>query len=971
MVVNASNALRTTDYHAKFYAHQLARRVTGDSTDKLASSLADALVDLNPHQIDAALFAFQSPLSHGAILADEVGLGKTIEAGLVVSQFWAERKRQILIITPSNLRRQWKSELEEKFHLPVEILEGPSYNRAMRRDPSARPFDSSRQHIVIASITFAAGKEDDLSAIPWDLVVIDEAHRLRNADGKQAQRLKRALSGRKKLLLTATPLQNRIDELWGLASLVDEHFFGDRSSFRSRYSGSLDQETFSNLRQRLKPLVQRTLRSDATEFISYTKRIALLEEFIPTEEERNLYQLVSEYLRRDDLAALPTGQRQLITMVLRKLLASSTFAIAGALRTMANRLERNLADMPDEEVTNELVEDYDSLDETIEEWSSDDEQQTENEAPTAMERAAMLRELIELRALADQAESIAHNAKFDSLVTGLRKSFERTEQIGSARKAIIFTESRKTQQYIARELGKVPEFADGLVLFDGSNTDQKSKDIYRDWVDAHRDNPEKVSGSRTADIRAALVDYFRESGKVMIATEAAAEGINLQFCSLVINYDLPWNPQRIEQRIGRCHRYGQKYDVVVVNFLNKENEADQRVYELLDQKFHLFSGVFGATDEVLGTIGSGVDIERRIAQIYQSARNAEEINHSFEQMQLEMSDVIDEKRSITEQKLLEHFDEDVASRFAVRQRDMERSLDRMERALMTLTKHELRDHARFSNDRSFVLVENPYPNRAILLGHYDMPPRANKQTESIGQHYRPSHPLAEALIAAAADRELSPAEIVFYYHAAPGRQSAIERFAGAQGWVSVTRLSLEMDAGAEDHLLLAGFADDGRQLDIDQIETLFRIPGTTIRTTILDSEIRQRLDELVLLGKNATMDSLEERLAEWFDAEQAKLDEWAEDRRSSLRVELDAIEKEIRGARREARRGPGDLRTKRIRQQEVFRLTRQREELEDANRQKRRAIEDEEDQLLARIDAQLQHSMTEKSLFTIRWRLEA
>ena len=118
-------------------------------------------------------------------------------------------------------------------------------------------------------------------------------------------------------------------------------------------------------------------------------------------------------------------------------------------------------------------------------------------------------------------------------------------------------------------------------------------------------------------MRSALVDYFRDEGQIMIATEAGAEGINLQFCSLVVNYDLPWNPQRIEQRIGRCHRYGQKHDVVVVNFLNRKNEADQRVYQLLSEKFQLFEGVFGASDEVLGAIESGVDFEKRIAGIYQ------------------------------------------------------------------------------------------------------------------------------------------------------------------------------------------------------------------------------------------------------------------------------------------------------------------------------------------------------------------
>ena len=154
------------------------------------------------------------------------------------------------------------------------------------------------------------------------------------------------------------------------------------------------------------------------------------------------------------------------------------------------------------------------------------------------------------------------------------------------------------------------------MLFNGTNTSAQAQQVYTDLVAAHA-GTDRITGSRTADTRAALVEHFRDSARIMIATEAGAEGINLQFCSLVINYDLPWNPQRIEQRIGRCHRYGQKHDVVVVNFIDRSNAADRRVYELLAQKFQLFEGVFGASDEVLGTIGSGVDFERRIADIYQ------------------------------------------------------------------------------------------------------------------------------------------------------------------------------------------------------------------------------------------------------------------------------------------------------------------------------------------------------------------
>src|SRR5437868_11601731 len=169
--------MNLTAYHAKYFAHELTRRHSSDSLEKLAGAVASAQVDLNPHQVDSALFAFNSPLTKGAVLADEVGLGKTIEAGLVISQKWAERKRRILVITPSNLRKQWYQEVTEKFFLPCRILESKSYNAAIKQG-QFRPFVGSE--IVICSYQFAKGKASDVHAIAWDLVVIDEAHRLRN-----------------------------------------------------------------------------------------------------------------------------------------------------------------------------------------------------------------------------------------------------------------------------------------------------------------------------------------------------------------------------------------------------------------------------------------------------------------------------------------------------------------------------------------------------------------------------------------------------------------------------------------------------------------------------------------------------------------------------------------------------------------------------------------------------------------------
>ncbi|MCC6792535.1 MAG: DEAD/DEAH box helicase, partial [Thermomicrobiales bacterium] len=533
-----------TDYHSKFLAYELTRRHAADSSEKFAGTLVDAQVDANPHQIDAALFAFKSPLATGALLADEVGLGKTIEAGLVISQRWAERKRKILIVVPASLRKQWLQEMADKFFLPCVILETKFYNQA-RRAGTLAPFESDK--IVICSYEFARRKAADIANIPWDLVVLDEAHRLRNvykSGNVIARAIKDALQSTPKLLLTATPLQNSLNELYGLVSLIDEYTFGDLESFRIQFGTLQSDRDFQRLRDRIKPICHRTLRKQVLPYIKYTKRQPLLEEFTPGEYEDLLYDAVSEYLRRDNLKALPNSQRALITMVLRKLLASSTFAIASALDTMASRLRTQLGKQGAPDLGRVIAEDYETYDEAEEE--DDVENDGGPDFLSEADRRAIETELRDLDDFINLARSIDDNAKGKALLVGLRRALQQAEELGAARKAIIFTESRKTQDYIQRLLLSNPEFSDGIVLFNGSNNDEQSRAIYHAWVKRHT-GTDKVTGSKSADMRSALVEEFRDRGQIMIATESAAEGINLQFCSLVVNYDLPWNPQRIEQ----------------------------------------------------------------------------------------------------------------------------------------------------------------------------------------------------------------------------------------------------------------------------------------------------------------------------------------------------------------------------------------------------------------------------------------
>lgn len=946
-----------TDYHAKYLAFELSRRCPPDSSERLSAAVAGAQVDLNPHQVEAALFAFRSPLSRGALLADEVGLGKTIEAGLVLSQRWAERKRRILVITPSNLRKQWHQELTEKFFLPCRILEARSYNEAIKVG-KFRPFNAE-ESVVICSYQFARSKAADVEAGNWDLVAIDEAHRLRNVykpSNVIANTLKKALAKAPKLLLTATPLQNSLLELFGLISFIDEHAFGDLASFREQFANLSQAQVFEALKSRLKPLCFRTLRRQVTAYVPYTRRLPLVQEFTPEEAEDRLYKLVSEYLQRENLQALPGGQRTLITLVLRKLLASSTFAIAGALESISNRLKARLRrQTPAQSLETVLDEDYDALTETAEEWPDDGDEPPLDDA----DRSALEAEIADLDGFARLATSIEHNAKGKALLTALEVAFNKTSDLGGAQKAIIFTESRRTQDYLLRLLADSP-FGEGIVLFNGTNTDERSRQLYLAWQERHRGS-DRITGSRSADMRSALVDYFREQGRIMIATEAGAEGINLQFCSLVVNYDLPWNPQRIEQRIGRCHRYGQKHDVVVVNFLNRKNEADQRVFELLSEKFQLFEGVFGASDEVLGAIESGVDFEKRIATIYQRCRKHDEIQSAFDQLQLELTREINEAMTRTRRQLLENFDDEVREKLKVREADSRAQLNRFERLLMTLTRHELDGHAEFLDEGSFRLDSSPFPGE-IPLGRYELPRRSGE-----AHLYRIHHPLAESLVARARGRSLPVQHLHLDYGRHEGKVAVLEALLGRSGWLALSAFTVESLDQAEDHLLIAAVTDDGVFLDEETVRRMLTVPGsvhgdaTAVPPSALEAVTGER--------RAAVQKSISERNARYFEAETEKLDGWADDLKVGLEQEIKELDRQIKEARRAA--------TLAISLEEKLAGQKCVKALEAQRSQKRRSLFDAQDEvdrqreaLITAIEGKLAQQTSLETLFTVRWSLQ-
>jgi len=949
-----------TEYHAKYYAYDLTKQCSADSVEKFTGTLSEAQVQLNPHQVDAALFAFKSPYSYGAILADEVGLGKTIEAGIIISQYWAERKRKILVIMPSSLRKQWQQELEEKFFLPSEILETKTFNEQIQKR-NLNPFQQDK--IIICSYQFARNKAPYIEQVNWDLVVIDEAHRLRNVyrpQNKIANAIKKSIYGRKKILLTATPLQNSLLELYGLTSIIDDYAFGDLSSFKDKYCKHSNNINFKELKDRIAPFCQRTLRKQVLEYIKYTNRIAITEEFFPTEAEQRLYDGLSEYLSREKLYALPNSQRMLMTLILRRLLASSTYAVANTLGGLACKLQNIINTQKDSNENNEadLEENFETYNELKEEWI-DEEDCDENEASTpklytSLEIEEIKKEKRLLESFYELAKSVDKNAKGEKLLTALERGFAENAKNGGLKKALIFTESTKTQMYLKEILDKT-EYKGKIVLFNGSNSDVESKKIYADWFEKNK-NTDKISGSITADKRAALVEHFKDNAEIMIATEAAAEGINLQFCSLIVNYDLPWNPQRIEQRIGRCHRYGQKNDVVVVNFLNKANEADIRVFQLLDEKFKLFSGVFGASDEVLGAIGTGIDFEKRIAEIYQNCRTKEEINRSFDDLQKEMAYEINEKIIDTRNKLFENFDLEVAQKLKVNRENTEKFLGIFEQELWDLTKIYLKDLANFSDsDKSFVLKERLFDN--VNPGYYKLGKNINS--------YRIGHNLAQNIINEYKEKALKVKNVIFDYNSQ--RVSALKDFVGQSGWLLLKNLKVSA-LDVEDYILFAGYSQNGDILDAELCKKLFLLDAISEQEVFETPDI-DKLHSIINVQRANLLEYITEKNDKFYQEEMDKIEKWAEDKENSLNIELKNIDEEIKLKRKEIRQTT-NIQEKLKLQKEQISLERKRNTLRSDLYKSRDEITDQKEKMVDQAFEKLTQEIQEQDLFLIKWQLK-
>lgn len=585
--------------------------------------LLDANIEINPHQINAFVAAIQALKTGGIILADEVGLGKTIEAGLVLKYVLDSGAKHVLIALPATLRKQWEIELIEKFGLKSTILDRLTVESDYFTWKSWLE-DMDQPRIILTSYDYSSKLMKRFPNIKWDFLIIDEAHNLRNVfhGTKRAKRLFDLSKGIPKILLTATPLQNSLGDLHGLISFIDPRILGSEKIFNKRFIGG---EDYSELKRELAPVLYRTLRRDVGKYMDFKKRECRTVDFQLSPDEIELYVRVNNFLKREIMYSIPTANRALIVLVIRKLLASSSYALIETFELLKRRLDKLYQGTK----SAKAQEGFDLFWEYVEDEIDESGFEEIDDENIVIQKHQMKAEIAEVDAVISLVSGIRTNAKVQALKTAIHTAFQYQEQSNIPKKVVIFTESKRTQKYIADELRKDNFDKDDILLFNGDFDDAMTKEIYRSW---QVKNFGKTNYGRSVEYKHAIVDYFKEHSKILIVTDAGSEGLNMQFCNTVINYDLPWNPQKIEQRIGRCHRYGQQNDVVAINLLNTENEADKRVYDILSRKFELFDGVFGASDIALGALESGSSFEKIILNIYQNCDTRAEFKKAFDRL---------------------------------------------------------------------------------------------------------------------------------------------------------------------------------------------------------------------------------------------------------------------------------------------------------------------------------------------------
>lgn len=881
----------------RFLAEELVRLRRSDEQRRYAAPQRAAKVDANPHQIDAVIFALARLREGGCILADEVGLGKTIEAGLVIAQLLTEGAKRILLITPKPLIGQWRQELFQLFSID-----------AIEARAEVGSFDGEGVFLIGREAAGSAKGRDALKLTEeFDLCVIDEAHEMfagihkrfddlgrYDENSKFAQtagRVREVLHhhGTPVMLLTATPIQNNLAELWGLVQFVDPlgTLLGDLPTFREVFCG-IDQRQVAmgqdlELKDRLQVVLKRTLRRDAQAFLEkpFVSRQARLFQYPMSPAEKSLYDDVTQYLLEPGILAFQGSHRQLLLISFHRLMASSTRALAKALAGVARRL-RKLAEDPSKDIEPEpLGAEADSDDEDV--LSA----VVEADARPRPDPAAIEEEWMRVSGYIERARGLgAEDGKFRALLQALRQVLDRTE---GARKMVIFTESLVTQEYLRERLVESRLVSDAqITLFSGTNEGPRPQEAFARWVE-ETEPSERQRRQRDIAVRLALVHEFRTRTIVFISTEAGAKGLNLQFCDTVVNYDLPWNPQRIEQRIGRCHRYGQQRDVTVINFLAQGNITQALTFEILSQKLELFGTVLDASDHVLhrpsGDLGGevlvsvlGGDYEAELRRIYDRARTIDEVTAELRALRDRVENErkrFEEAHARTADLIEQHLDGGIQSVFRLHQQRVPVALAELDRDLLEVVigwlqasgieyeREEGENEVRLRVSASPHLPDDLRDGTLAAIG-------ASKQRAALSL----AHPLVRAAVESSRGTPARMAAVVT-------RNEKSHHHAGQRGRLRLVKLSFHGFEKIET-LVPVLLLEGGDVLTLEDTLEVLRSPMTerpVPLSSVTDDELQDATEE-TLFALQSTVDAEEQKR---FDRASRQADRFIEDRLLVLR----------------------------------------------------------------------------------------
>jgi superfamily II DNA or RNA helicase len=900
-------------FNQRILAEDLMRVRRPDDLERYAASQRQARIDPNPHQIDAVIFALRRLRDGGCILADEVGLGKTIEAGLVIAQSRAEGAQRILLIVPKSLIGQWQNELANLF--------------AIQAQDDQRSFIAPGVYLVGREF---AGNDRGASALsaapPFDLVVIDEAHEIfaglhkrysreghyddSSDQALMAHRVRSFLRSSPVLLLTATPMQNSLAELWGLVQYVEPTgtLLGDIATFRKVFCEDDDRTLVPGqeheLQRRLSVVLQRTLRRQAQEFLDrpFTQRRCRLYEYAMSDDERSLYDDVTEYLLQPTLYAFSGRQRRLLLIGFHRRMASSIAALAASLENVAARLRRMREQPAATEIDETALGMYRDLED------EDEIDQSPNEPVSENNDSAVATELARVEGFIARARSLPADAKARSFQDAIRVVLSLGGNGHGSGKAVVFTESITTQNYLRSLLLATGLKDEEITLFRGVNDHARAQEAYAQWQKEEGSRfPGGAKPSREVAIRLALVHEFRTRSKVLVCTEAGAKGLNLQFCDTVINYDLPWNPQRIEQRIGRCHRYSQQRDVTVVNFLARDNEANRLTFEILSQKLDLFGRVLDASDTVLHepqtdapeivVSALSVELESDLRNIYSRSRTLDEVTREIAALR----DKIAERRAMyekeyerTSQIIESRFDENVRKVFRNLREELPHGLADLDQDIADLVDGYLAGEGvnyQRTEDHGRVVFDVGAKNAiAAEIGDGQRFATGDARSLENAEALNLAHPLVRAAIARARDWKGGSVEL----HLPVNSSADLAALAGRTG---ALRVALVDYSGFEPiQRLVCAAVVDGVPIDPPLAEKIARLPATDLAAhmaPVHEALLEDALDEALFVDQR----EIEKGEQKHFEQAIRQLERFVEDKILVYRRERSSINEKLRYAK--------------------------------------------------------------------------